>query len=601
MKIGGPFYWALEISSAIIQYIMVNQDTYSTKYSDSHAIVIGINNYQYGPPLGYAINDAEATAKTLADEFGFNANRITLLTDKDASRSNIMDLFTSYIHNVGVDDRIVFFFAGHGHTVIGRRGEVGFLVPYDGDTQNLSTLIRWDELTRNADLIPAKHILFVMDACYGGQIFTRSLPPGSMRFLNDMLLRFSRQVLTAGKADEVVSDSGGPIAGHSVFTGHFIEALMGNAAAEDGVITANGVMAYVYEKVAKDQYSKQTPHYGFIEGDGDLIFKAPILTDLDKEEKKDEDVLISIPATMPMTNIDESKNVIDLTKEYLSDPRFTIKLDDLVVQNLREIMLLTSEDNFALQGTAWSLEEFTRRLKDYEQIMDELQHISCCVAYWGTQEHLPVLKRILARLTDRLESQNGLKVWQALRWYPLILLLYSTGISAIAADKYDNLAAILLTKVGSSRSKESTNELALAIGQPILDLIRAEAFKQLPGHERQYVPHSEYLFKLLQPMLDGLLFLGRDYENNYDRFEVLLSLVFIDLEQDRQHIWCPLGRFAWKFNDSDSNPLKEIIAEAARQKESWGPLKAGLFSGDYAHFEATTSKLLEFLPKLKWH
>jgi hypothetical protein len=32
----------------------------------------------------------------------------------------------------------------------------------------LSGLIRWDELTRNADLITAKHMLFVMDACYGG-------------------------------------------------------------------------------------------------------------------------------------------------------------------------------------------------------------------------------------------------------------------------------------------------------------------------------------------------------------------------------------------------------------------------------------------------
>lgn len=582
----------------------MNQDTYSTQYLNSHALLIGINNYQSAPPLGYAINDAEVTAKILIDEFGFDKNYITLLTDKDATRSHIMDSFTSYIYNVDVDDRIVFFFAGHGHTVTGRRGEVGFLVPYDGDSQNLSTLIRWDELTRDADLIPAKHILFVMDACYGGLVLTRSLPPGSMRFLKDMLLRFSRQVLTAGKADEVVSDSGGPITGHSVFTGHLIEALMGKAASEDGVITANGVMAYVYEKVAKDQHSQQTPHYGFIEGDGDLIFKAPILTVPDKEEKKDEDVLISVPSTMPMPNLDESKSLIDLTKEYLSDTRYTIKLDDLVVQKLREVLLSTSEDNFVIQGTDWSPEEFTRRLKDYEQIVDDLQRISCCVAYWGTQEHLPVLRRTLTRLTDRLEpNKSGLIVWQALRWYPLMLLLYSTGISALAAEKYDNLVAILLTKVGSSRYLEKSTELALAIGQPILDLIRADAFKQLPGHERQYVPHSEYLFKLLQPMLDDLLFLGRDYENNYDRFEVLLSLVYIDLEQEenRQHIWCPVGRFAWKFHNSDTNPLKDIIAEADRQKESWGPLNAGLFSGDYSHFKDIASKIMDFLPRLNWH
>jgi hypothetical protein len=94
-------------------------------------------------------------------------------------------------------------------TQTGRRGEVGFLVPHDGDLSNLSTLIRWDDLTRNAELIVAKHILFVMDACYGGLAITRSLSAGSMRFLKDMLQRYSRQVLTAGKANEVVADAGG--------------------------------------------------------------------------------------------------------------------------------------------------------------------------------------------------------------------------------------------------------------------------------------------------------------------------------------------------------------------------------------------------------
>ena len=134
--------------------------------------------------------------------------------------------------------------------------------------------IRWDELTRNADLIPAKHMFFVMDACYGGLVLTRSpLSAGSMRFLRDMLQRFSRQVLTAGKADETVADANGPRPGHSIFTGHLLDALEGGATSE-GVITASGVMEYVYQKVARDQYSRQTPHYGFFDGDGDFVFAS---------------------------------------------------------------------------------------------------------------------------------------------------------------------------------------------------------------------------------------------------------------------------------------------------------------------------------------
>jgi len=563
--------------------------------------VIGINEYQHASPLGYAVNDAEATAQLLINEFGFQKKNVILLNDANAIRTRIIDCFLSYVSKTEFDDRIVFFFAGHGHTVSGRRGEVGFLVPYDGDPHILSTLIRWDELTRNAELVPAKHILFVMDACYGGLAITRSLAPGSMRFLKDMLLRYSRQVLTAGKANEVVADAGGPIPGHSIFTGHFIEALKGKALSNSGIITANGVMAYVYERVARDQHSQQTPHYGFIDGDGDLIFKAPILNAPEKEEKKDEDVLIAVPSSMPMTNIQASGNVTDLTKEYLSDTRYTIKLHDLIVQKLREVLLQTSEDNFAVQGINWSLEEFQRRLKGYEQIVDDLQRILCCVAYWGKQEHLPALKLAITRMTDRLEPKSGLAVWQALRWYPIIVLLYSTGISALASYRYDNLAAILLTRIGSSRSTKASTELTLAIGEAILDLERTHGFKQLPGHERQYVPRSEYLFKLLQPMLDDLLFLGRDYEQNFDRFEVLLALVHADLELiETSRVWGPIGRFGWKFHHYDTNPLKDIIADANRQKESWGPLQAGLFGGDYFRFEKISSEYLKLVSGLSW-
>ncbi len=111
------------------------------------------------------------------------------------------------------------------------RGDVGFLVPYDGHPGNLSTLLRWDEFTRNGDLIRAKHLLFLMDACYSGLAVTRAAPPGSLRFVRDMMIRPTRLVLAAGKANEPVADSGGPLPHHSIFTGHLLQALGG--AAED--------------------------------------------------------------------------------------------------------------------------------------------------------------------------------------------------------------------------------------------------------------------------------------------------------------------------------------------------------------------------------
>jgi hypothetical protein len=147
-----------------------------------------------------------------------------------------------------------------------------------------------------------------------------------------------------------------------------------------------------------------------------------------------------------------------------------------------------------------------------------------------------------------------------------------------------------------------STELTLSIGEAILELERIGAFKQLPGHERHYAPRSEYLFKLLQPMLDDLLFLGRDYEHYFDRFEVLLALVHADLEQvERSHIWGPVGRFGWKFGNQDANPLREIIEEAKKQKESWGPLKVGLFGGDYSRFSSISDEYVKSISRLAWY
>jgi uncharacterized caspase-like protein len=156
-----------------------------------------VNRYKRVSPLAYARNDAEAVAKTLVTRFGFPEDNVQLLLDERATRDAILRAFLKFAEpdRVGPDDRILVFFAGHGHTVGGRRGETGFLVPVDGAVDNLATLIRWDELTRNAELIPAKHMLFVMDACYGGLALKRNAPSAATpRFVKSMLQRYTRQV-----------------------------------------------------------------------------------------------------------------------------------------------------------------------------------------------------------------------------------------------------------------------------------------------------------------------------------------------------------------------------------------------------------------------
>jgi hypothetical protein len=243
-------------------------------YTGSRALVIGINQYRFVNPLARACADAESVAEVLVTSLGFAKSEVVTLFDDQATKAEILKQFTGF-DSLAPDDRLLVFFAGHGETVPGHRGDIGFLVPVDGQLQDKSTLIAWQELTRGAELIPAKHILFIMDACYSGLAIQRGARAGSQRFLSDMLERVSRQVITAGKADQPVSDGGSATGKNSVFTGHLLEGLQGKAANDKGVLTASHLMHYVYDKVANDPNSRQTPHYGHIDGDGDFILKTP--------------------------------------------------------------------------------------------------------------------------------------------------------------------------------------------------------------------------------------------------------------------------------------------------------------------------------------
>ena len=572
-----------------------------THYSNSRALIIGINNYKSASPLGYAVNDATEIREIFIDKLNFKEGNITFLIDDNATKENILREFMRLTNtDIDLDERIFIFFAGHGHTLSGIRGEVGFLVPYDAKISDSSTLIRWNELTDCSELIRAKHVLFIMDACYGGLALNRSLKAGSTRFLKDMMKRYSRQVLTAGKADEVVADSGGPIPNHSIFTGHLIEGLQGKAFSEEGILTANGLMSYVYGKVSTDKNSNQTPHYGYFDGDGDFIFQAPKLSDLDKDDYKDIDMLVSVPYYDDDFISESTSNKINKIKTLLANDSSSIELHDIVIEEVRYILLQTNEDNFKVNGN-FSQEELIERISKYENICYDLSLIVACISHWAKPIHKSTLQKVFTRSTDHIDSQSGLTAWLSLRLYPSIVELYCAGIAAVENKRYDSLVNIFYANANSPRGLEYDQYLVEVVTNGISDLKNHKIFNNLPGYERHYTPLSEHLYKITQPMLDDILFIGKGFDRSFDEFEVLLALVVADLRILRKHhLWGPIGRFGWKIRWGENSPFPKIVKEAKSLGNDWEPIKAGLFGGDFDRFLKVADDFTKILYNLGW-
>ena len=590
---------------------MTDITKYSSTYRESWALVIGINEYDNISPLEHATNDATVVSNVLKKRFGFPEENIIVLLNKHATKTAIIKSFMSFTKKdkIQPDDRILVFFAGHGHTILGKRGEVGFLIPSDGKTEEVESLIRWDDLTRNSDLVQAKHVLFFMDACYGGLALKRSPAFGSMRFLGDMLKRYARQVLTAGKADETVADGNGIRPGHSIFTAHLLNALEGAAATQEGIITASGVMAYVYDRVGRDQYSHQTPHYGFFDGDGDFIFDLSPLDELrssfteaepkgeaGKGTKGERDVLINTSPQVVVTPV-VGKSVVETMKELLPDPSKQIILEDFVSQHVRHFLDATDLRHFPVQDSAFSNEDFIERVNSYDSLSKDLQQIVILLAKWGEKKQLHLLETVFKRIAEADKGSSGLRIWLKLTWYPVLYLIYSAGISALNTSNYEALCFVLKAPVEVEFGYNGKRvPLVLPVAQNLSEI--NDSFKKLPGHDRHYVPRSEHLFKVLQPVLEDILFLGKSYESVFDEFEVLLALTYIDAADED---WGPIGRFGWKQRHGGENsPFEKTLREINEKKENWELIRYGIVNGPIDRFAELVGQFRQRVHGLNW-
>lgn len=253
----------------------------SSYFDKSYAIVIGIANYQYSErwlPLKNNENDADEIAKIL-EHRGF---QVEVFKGVDATKRNIESYMEDYLAlNMGVNDRLVFYFSGHGETQKIGNEEWGYVIPYDGGKKS-STWISMSRLRTLASMMnSAKHQLFIFDACFGGAFALKSsslsaIPTTVPNYLHVITKARARQYLTAGGAKEQ-TPAHSNLPGYtqfSFYTAHFIKALKEGTGdtSKDGVITSGELYTYL-ETAARSQFN--TPRGGNFAGheQGNFVFQ----------------------------------------------------------------------------------------------------------------------------------------------------------------------------------------------------------------------------------------------------------------------------------------------------------------------------------------
>ena len=209
---------------------------------------------EYWEYLPNARRDAEAIAAVLHDLYGYDT-----IVLRDPLREELERALLDLSRNVGPNDQLFLYFAGHGDYDSALLDD-GFVVcrnslhPEQDPMRN--SYLAYSRLERYINRLPSRQIMMVLDLCFGAS-FDNTLsrcketkayaadPDGSFLMAKS---RFRTRLFLSSGAFRKVPD--GFSGSHSPFTLRMLEALRGKGG-EEGFLTATDLFRFVYKLPAE--------------------------------------------------------------------------------------------------------------------------------------------------------------------------------------------------------------------------------------------------------------------------------------------------------------------------------------------------------------
>lgn len=200
-------------------------------------LVAGVSNYQNSSAdLPTTTNDAKRVAKVWQK----HSKDVSLITSRYATHEKLLSKLKEIASAAGEDDRIVFFFSGHGNT--------GAVITYDMKPLRYTEII--DVLSTSKAVVK----MVFIDACKAGSATTL----GESELWREKLKTGNIVFMLASRAEEVSAADNFLTAGW--FSHAYLKGIEGLADAnKDRSITVMELFTYIYNDVTKRSKNAQHP------------------------------------------------------------------------------------------------------------------------------------------------------------------------------------------------------------------------------------------------------------------------------------------------------------------------------------------------------
>ncbi|HBI18447.1 MAG TPA: hypothetical protein DDY79_03815 [Brevundimonas sp.] len=261
-------------------------------------------------------------------------------------------------------------------------------------------------------------------------------------------------------------------------------------------------------------------------------------------------------------------------KRHLSRPHERIQLDALFEEELRRLADQLAVAELLTQPSGGDIKaEIRRQTATYEAAMEPLACMTGVLGRWGDDAEQPLVLDILRRLyRESWKVRGGYTALAGLRAYPAVLAFTAYGLGLVRAGRWSALYRFLQTPL-----EREYDEAESVVSTLFLDAWpdggQRDVWRSLEGMERHYTPLSDHLFAIFERWSPRFLGLTPDFARDYDRFEMLAGVVFLDRHElptlqrsladpQRHGEYVPVGRSSWK---RESGRVKAELDGAARE------------------------------------
>lgn len=277
---------------------------------------------------------------------------------------------------------------------------------------------------------------------------------------------------------------------------------------------------------------------------------------------------------------------VALLKRYLSSDSHRIQLRDLLVEEAERCITSLKAAWKALGGAAPTVELVSNHLKRLEGASETLCALFATGSYFGRPTDMPAFRDALKLLAGHQWDIGGWVFWESLQKYPLLRLLYATGISATASGNYHLLTLVATLPTYRSQIRNGLLPLgAMLDADEVMD--RDNGKRYLPGMSNRKVPFNLYLLETMKGALSQSVPDQAAIVDAFDLFEYMWSHVRYDeeLKAGSEPQWAREGRFIVGGRDD----LRRQFAPGL--SGDWAPLAAGLFSGKSSQLAAVHTRV----------